>query len=61
MKIKTEDSPKKEIVNIRMTKEMREQGEKQAAKLGLDLSNYVRMIIILDAQTHIIAKLKGKG
>jgi len=45
---------------IRMSEETREQGEKQAAKLGLNLSEYLRLIIELDAAANIIEFLKDK-
>jgi len=33
----------------------------QAAKLGLNVSEYIRMIIELDAATGLIVRLKGRG
>ena len=47
--------------NIRMSKEMKKKGEDQAAELGLNLAEYIRLIISLDAQTYLIAKLKVRG
>jgi len=45
--------------NIRMSKEMKEKGEDQAFKLGLNLSEYIRLIIELDSATALIQRLKG--
>ena len=45
--------------NIRMSKEMKLEGENQAYKLGLNLSEYIRLIIELDSATGLIKKLKG--
>jgi len=45
--------------NIRMSKEMKLKGTEQAAKLGLNLAEYIRLIIKLDAATGLINKLKG--
>jgi len=45
--------------NIRMSKEMKLQGEQQASKLGLNLAEYIRLIIQLDSATGLINKLKG--
>ena len=47
--------------NIRMSKEMKQKAEQQAEKLGLNLSEYIRLIIELDTATNIIARLKGRG
>ena len=33
----------------------------QASKLGLNVSEYIKMIIELDAATGLIARLKGRG
>jgi antitoxin component of RelBE/YafQ-DinJ toxin-antitoxin module len=43
---------------IRMDDETRAKGEEQAAKLGLNLSEYIRLIINIDAATGIIEKLR---
>jgi antitoxin component of RelBE/YafQ-DinJ toxin-antitoxin module len=43
---------------IRMDDETRRKGEEQAAALGLNLSEYIRLIINLDAATNIIKRLK---
>jgi len=45
--------------NIRMSTETKEKGNKQASKLGLNLSEYIRLIIELDSATKLIEKLKG--
>ena len=45
--------------NIRMSKEMKLKAEDQAAKLGLNLSEYIRLIIELDSATNLIERLKG--
>ena len=52
---------KLEVTNIRMSKETKLKGISQAAELGLNLAEYIRLIISLDAQTYLIAKLKGRG
>ena len=44
--------------NIRMSKEMKLKGIKQASKLGLNLSEYIRLIIKLDSATSLIERLK---
>lgn len=44
--------------NIRMSKEMKIKGEDQAFKLGLNLSEYIRLMITLDGATKLIQKLK---
>lgn len=46
-------------VNIRMSIETKLKGEQQASKLGLNLSEYIRLIIELDCATGLISKLKG--
>jgi len=46
-------------VNIRMSKETKLRGEQQASKLGLNLSEYIRLIVELDWATGLIDKLKG--
>ena len=45
--------------NIRMSKEMKLKAEIQASKLGLNLSEYIRLIIELDSATGLIQRLKG--
>lgn len=47
------------ITNIRMSNEIKEKGTIQAAKLGLNISEYIRLIIELDAATGLIRLLKG--
>ena len=44
--------------NIRMSKEMKLKGAEQAAKLGLNLAEYIRLIIELDSATSLIQRLK---
>jgi len=44
--------------NIRMSKETKDKGNKQASKLGLNLSEYIRLIIELDSATSLIERLK---
>lgn len=43
--------------NIRMSEETKQKGNEQASKLGLNLSEYIRLIIELDAATGLIEKL----
>lgn len=45
--------------NIRMSTEMKEKAENQALKLGLNLSEYIRLIIELDSATGLIEQLKN--
>ena len=45
--------------NIRMSSEMKLKAEQQAEKLGLNLSEYIRLIISLDVQTDIITRIKN--
>ena len=47
--------------NIRMSKETKEKGNIQAAKLGLNLSEYVRLIIELDSATNLIQTIKNSN
>lgn len=47
------------ITNVRMSTDTKAKGEQQAAKLGLNLAEYIRLIIELDAATNIIGRLKG--
>jgi predicted DNA-binding protein len=44
--------------NIRMSEETKARGEAQASKLGLNLSEYIRLVIELDSATAIIEKIK---
>jgi hypothetical protein len=44
----------KKPVMIRMSSEEKTQGEVQAARLNLNLSEYIRLIIALDSATWII-------
>lgn len=48
-----------EHVNLRMSTETKLKGEQQASKLGLNLSEYIRLIIELDASTGLIQVLRG--
>jgi antitoxin component of RelBE/YafQ-DinJ toxin-antitoxin module len=43
---------------IRMNEDTIKKGEEQAEKLGLNISEYIRLIINLDAATGIIEKLR---
>jgi len=45
-------------VMIRMSEETKKLAEEQASKLGLNVSEYVRLVIHLDASTNIIRRLK---
>lgn len=45
--------------NIRMSKETKEKGNIQAAKLGLNLSEYIRLIIELDSATELLKLIGG--
>ena len=47
-------------VNIRMSTDTKAKGEQQASKLGLNLSEYVRLIIELDSATGLIDTLNNK-
>jgi len=47
-------------VNIRMSIDTKSKGEQQASKLGLNLSEYVRLIIELDSATGLIDTLNNK-
>lgn len=47
-------------VNIRMSTETKLKGEQQASKLGLNLSEYIRLIIELDSATGLLGLLKSK-
>lgn len=46
-------------VLIRMNEEIRKKAKEQAAKLGLSLSEYVRLLISLDASRGITNNLKA--
>jgi antitoxin component of RelBE/YafQ-DinJ toxin-antitoxin module len=46
-------------ITIRCTAEEHEKAQKQADAMGLTLSEYIRLIINLDASTGIIIKLRG--
>jgi antitoxin component of RelBE/YafQ-DinJ toxin-antitoxin module len=48
--------PRIDIRNL--TEEEKQKAQGQAAKLGLDVSGYIRLIINLDAATGIIEKLR---
>jgi hypothetical protein len=43
---------------IRMSEDTIKKGEEQAEKLGLNISEYIRLIINLDTATGIIEKLR---
>lgn len=45
--------------NIRMSKETKKKGNIQAAKLGLNLSEYIRLIIELDSATKLLKLIGG--
>jgi predicted DNA binding CopG/RHH family protein len=47
-------------VMIRMSDETRQLAEIQAAKLGLNVSEYIRLIIHLDSSTNVIERLKSE-
>lgn len=47
-----------EHINLRMSTETKFKGEQQASKLGLNLSEYIRLIIELDSATGLIKALK---
>ena len=42
-----------------MSPDTKLKGEQQAAKLGLNLSEYIRLIIELDSATSLIDRLKS--
>lgn len=46
---------------IRMDEGTKAKAEQQASKLGLNISEYVRLIINLDTATNIIERLKKSG
>lgn len=46
-------------INIRATEEEKLKAQQQADKLGLNISDYIKLIINLDAATNIIEKLKA--
>ncbi len=48
-----------ERVHVRMDADVKIKGEEQASKLGLNLSEYLRLIIALDSATGLIDKLKA--
>ena len=47
-----------ETLALRLSAEDKEKAEQQARQLGLNVSEYIRLIINLDASTNIINKLK---
>jgi hypothetical protein len=47
-------------LDIRLTEEEKQKARKQAERLGLDISGYIKLIINLDAATGIIKRL-GEG
>lgn len=48
----------KKVTNIRMDDETKALGSEQAAKLGLNLSEYLRMCIHLDVSNLILQTIK---
>jgi len=46
------------ITNIRMSTDTKDKGNIQASKLGLNLSEYIRLIIELDSATELLAMIK---
>jgi antitoxin component of RelBE/YafQ-DinJ toxin-antitoxin module len=48
------------IKGVRMEDDLIEEGTRQAAKLGLNLSEYLRLFIKLDGATRLISKLTTK-
>ena len=48
-----------QTTNIRMSTDTKAKGNNQAAKLGLNLSEYIRLIIELDSATSLIQIIKG--
>jgi predicted DNA binding CopG/RHH family protein len=53
--------PSTSRIDIRLTEEEKQKLKQQAEKLGLNASEYIRLIIALDASTEIIKRLGGKG
>jgi predicted DNA binding CopG/RHH family protein len=47
-------------IDIRLSEEEKHQAQKQASKLGLNVSEYIKLIVKLDAATKIISKLKDE-
>lgn len=45
-------------VMVRMDEQTKSKAEEQASKLGLNMSEYIRLIINLDASTSIINTLR---
>jgi len=50
--------PSKSRIDIRLTEEEKEQIQNQASKLGLNVTEYIKLIVKLDTATKIIQKLK---
>jgi antitoxin component of RelBE/YafQ-DinJ toxin-antitoxin module len=50
--------PSTSRIDIRLTDEEKQKAQDQADKLGLSVSDYIRLIINLDSATGIINKLK---
>ena len=48
-----------EPTNIRMSEETKKKGNEQAAKLWLNISEYIRLIIELDSSTNLIKLIKN--
>ena len=45
-------------VELQMPQETKDKGIDQAAKLGLNLSEYIRLVVELDVATDIVKKLR---
>ena len=48
-------------IDIRLSEKEKKMAQEQADKLGLNLSEYLRMVINLDTSTEIISIIKGKA
>jgi len=46
-------------IDIRLTEQEKQEAILQADKLGLNITDYIKMIIKLDCATGLIEKLKG--
>ncbi len=46
-------------IDIRLTEEEKQKLKQQAEKLGLNASEYIRLIIALDVSVNIIERLKS--
>lgn len=47
-------------LDIRLSEDDKEQAQEQAEKLGLTVSDYIRLIIKLDVMTGIVQKLRDE-